>query len=68
MERGTKIIPTGDPQTPLVLQLDDQIECALIGLVTTVMMLGFVISQFIPRPFRVHEAGPAGQRYPGRTA
>ena len=51
-------IPEGDPQTPLVLQLGAQIEWALIGLVATVLMVGLVISRFIPRPRGIPVAPP----------
>ena len=45
-------LPEGNPQTPLVFQIGAQIEWALIGLVATVLVVGIVISRFIPRPAR----------------
>jgi membrane protease YdiL (CAAX protease family) len=55
----------GEPQTPLVIQLGAQIEWALIGLVATVLLLGFVISRFIPRPGQTLVSPAGGQEYRG---
>ena len=55
-------IPEVNSQTPLVFQLGVQIEWALIGLVASVLVVGFVISRFIPRPHGVPVVPPTGQR------
>jgi hypothetical protein len=53
-------LPEGDPKTPLVLQLGAQIEWALIGLVANVLVVGFVISRFIPRPADIRVSPATG--------
>lgn len=50
-------IPESNPAVPLVYQLSGQVEWALIGLVATVLVVGFVISQFIPRSGGIDTAG-----------
>ncbi|HLW78371.1 MAG TPA: hypothetical protein VKU44_02130 [Terriglobia bacterium] len=46
--------PGAGPETSPVLEMGTQLEWALIGLVASVLVLGFVVSMFIPRR-------PAGQ-------
>jgi len=41
-------IPEDSSHAPLVLQLSAQLEWALIGLVASVLVVGLVISRFIP--------------------
>lgn len=50
--------PDLSAQAPAVLQLAAQAQAALIGLVSTILVVGFVVSRFIPRPL-VAPHGPA---------
>jgi len=59
-------IPEGNPEAPLVFQLSRQLEWAFVGLVATVVMVGLVISRFIPRPQGIGVA--AGQPKPSQGA
>ncbi len=52
--------PDASVQTPAVLQIAGQFEGACIGLVSTVLVVGFVISRFIPRPLAAPHAPGSG--------
>lgn len=55
-------IPQDGSNVPLMLQLSSQLKWALIGLVLTLLIVGLVISRFIPRPQRFPTAANKGER------
>jgi hypothetical protein len=58
-------IPESNPEIPLVFQLGRQLEWALGGLVVTVLLVGLVISRFIPRPRGISVAAGLPKPTPG---
>jgi len=41
--------PSMSPDRPALLQVADQLESGLIGMVLSVLLLGWIIARFIPR-------------------
>lgn len=42
--------PTANSSSPLFLQIAEQLKWGLIGVVASVLMLGWMVGRFIPRP------------------
>ena len=41
--------PSTEPNVPVVLAVSNQLKWGLVGLVSTVLILGWILSRFIPR-------------------
>jgi hypothetical protein len=53
--------PTTETGTPALLAIITQLRWGLIGLVVSVLMLGWILGRFIPKPSLVRPAGTIPQ-------